>query len=86
MSEDKMKEKIITLYFIEESLLISVLRDVVTFSFLGLLVYVSLESTWWTFFSGCMAIAYIAGLAVKQSPTAKKFKSFEDMKQWVNEQ
>jgi hypothetical protein len=79
-----MKEKIITVLFIEESLMISILRDIVTFAFLGLLVYVSRDSTWWTFFSGCMAIAYIAGLAVKQAPTSKKFKSFDEMKEWIN--
>lgn len=40
----------------KESFLLSLSRDVVTFSLLGLCIYASIGSTWWTLVTGVMFI------------------------------
>lgn len=45
----------------KEGLLLSVARDLVTFSFLLLCIYISYGSNWWTFVTGVMFLAFGGG-------------------------
>ena len=42
----------------KEGFFISAARDLVTFSFLGLCIYVSHGSSWWTFLTGSMFLLF----------------------------
>ena len=44
----------------KETVIQSFIKDLVTFSFLGLCIYISEGSTWWTFFSGVFFIVFLA--------------------------
>ena len=56
-------------------------KDVVTFGFLALCIYVSRDSRWWTFFTGCMSLVWIAAQA---KGGANTFKSKAELKAWVD--
>ena len=44
----------------KESFLLSASRDLVTFSFMALCIYISQGSNFWTFISGCLFLLFTA--------------------------
>jgi hypothetical protein len=69
-----------------ESLLESWGKDLVTFGFLLLCIYVSSGSNWWTFFTGTMTLLVIAGKVQSASKRQKKFTSKEELISWAQKQ
>lgn len=68
-----------------ESLLQSLVSDTFTFSLMGLCIYVSQGSTWWTFFTGLMAIFFLfakANAAMDNRTT--KLHSKAEALEWAN--
>ena len=59
-------------------------KDVVTFGFLLLCIYVSRDSTWWTFATGCLALIFIAGKVQLASKRTKKCNSKDELRVWVD--
>lgn len=68
-----------------ESVLTSIVKDVVTFAFLLLCVWVSQGSTWWTFFTGSLFIAfgYFRMAAFVAERQTKLYSKAEAVK-WAN--
>lgn len=77
-----MSEK--TIFFIDanESVFQSIGRDVVTFGFMLLCIYVSRGSTFWTFVSGSIFIAFIGAKLIKND-RAIKFKNIAELKEYL---
>ena len=63
----------------KEGLLLSFARDLITFSFLGLCIYISKDSNWWTFFTGSLFLflfwTRITSLMKKSSTTFTSYQS-----------
>lgn len=66
-----------------EGLLESWGKDLVTFGFLGLCIYVSRDSNWWTFFTGTMALLVIAGKIQAGVKRQKKFHTKQELLDWA---
>lgn len=62
----------------KESVLVSVSRDIVTFGFLLLCIYVSQGSAWWTFLTGSM---FLLAVASKINSTIKENTETFDTKE-----
>ncbi|WP_107878531.1 hypothetical protein [Neisseria animaloris] len=70
-----------------ESLLASILKDVMTLIMLAFCVYIGRESTWWTFVSGLMFILFLsARLSAIYRERVIKFKTWAEFKAWVDMQ
>lgn len=69
-----------------ESVLESLIKDAATFGFILLCIYVSwrADSVWWTFFTGSVAALWIFGIG--QIAGAKKFRSIEELRKWLESQ
>ena len=78
-----MSEPKFIVYDKSETILESWMKDAVTFGFLFLCVYVSRDSTWWTFATGCMALLLLGGKAQAASKRMKKCHSKEELRAWV---
>ncbi|MFV2030613.1 hypothetical protein [Neisseria sp. S1] len=80
-------KKNLVVYDRTESLVTSILRDLMTLSMLALCVYVSQGSTWWTFLSGMIFIVcvFTQTLAAFQR-NSTKFKTWAEFKAWVDAQ
>ena len=61
IEEAEKPKTVFVVYDQTESLAQSIAADVVTFSFMLLCIYVSRDSTFWTFTSGVLFILFIAG-------------------------
>lgn len=68
-----------------ESVFESWAKDAVTFGFLLLCIYVSRDSAWWTFATGCLALLVIAGkLHQVASKRTKRCNSKDELRAWVD--
>ena len=80
-------KKDLVVYDRTESVLASWLRDGMTLVMLAFGVYISRESTWWTFVAGLMFIIFVfAKSAAIGRERSAKFKSWAEFKAWVNQQ
>lgn len=64
-----------------ETVIESLVKDLGTFCFVALAVYVSRDSRWWTFFTGSMAILALFGNVGQRQ---KRFTSKAELKAWVD--
>jgi len=67
-----------------ESFIASFLKDAVTAVMLSYCVYISSESTFWTFVAAIMFVLFLANLALKENKQWKKFNSKQQLLSWVN--
>lgn len=82
--QDKKKPKIIVL---QASLLHSIVSDFFTFAFLLLCIWVSKESTAWTFLSVSIFLlfAYIK-ITMSTNERTYKFYSYNSLRKWIDKQ
>jgi len=68
-----------------ESVLESIFKDMVTFSFLIFCIWLSQDSKWWTFLTGTL---FLAGFFIRAASVLKKgttiFKSKKELLEWAN--
>jgi len=80
-----MGEKEVRIIDRTESVLESIFKDVVTFSFLIFCIWLSQGSTWWTFLTGTL---FLIGLFTRVGSLIQKrcrvFKSKKELIEWVN--
>lgn len=55
------KSKVVVYFKPREGFVLSVSRDLVTFGFILLCIYVSHGSTWWTFITGIIFLLFMVG-------------------------
>ena len=69
----------------KEDFLLSASRDLVTFSFLALCIYISQGSNWWTLLTGIMFLVFGASkLSSKLSKSTTTFDSPEKAVEFLN--
>lgn len=70
-----------------ERLLTSILRDVFSTAMLILCVYVSRDSTWWTFFSALVFLFFV-GMKVWNvyDERSVKFDNWAELRDWIDRQ
>lgn len=69
----------------KEGLLLSVLRDLITFAFLALCIYVSQGSTWWTLLTGILFLMFLsAKLVGGLQKNTTTFKNTESAKAYLD--
>ena len=69
----------------KEGFLLSFFRDLFTFVFIGFAVYISKDSTWWTFVTGSMFIFFAwVKICNALKNNAKTFQSTEDAIKYLN--
>lgn len=85
---DEMTVKMPAVIIYKESLAQSLMSDIVTFGLILLWIWVSRDSTWWTFFTGCMCLVFIVAraLEVTKSDRCIRFYSLDDMRKWIDKQ
>ncbi len=80
-----MNQEINVVFDKRESVYASVTKDAMTFAFIALCVWVSRDSAWWTFFTGCAALFWFT---VKLKLIAKErtvvLKGKEAAVKWAN--
>jgi hypothetical protein len=71
----------------KENIIQSIFKDLVTFSFIAFCVYISKDSTWWTFITGGMFLIFssikISSVIDRSSTT---FDNTEDAIEFLNKQ
>lgn len=80
-------QKSVVAYDKTERLITSVIRDAFSTAMLILCVYVSRDSTWWTFFSA-LVFLFFMGMKVwsKYDERTVKFKNWEELRDWIDRQ
>jgi len=69
-----------------ESVLESVFKDIVSFSFLIFCIWLSQGSKWWTFVTGTLFLtAFFLRCAVMLKQRSNVFKSKEDLIKWATD-
>lgn len=66
-----------------ESLVESVFKDFVTFSFLAFSIYISQGSTWWTFITGLMFLTFLFAKISILTKRQKVFKNKKEIIEWA---
>ncbi len=68
-----------------ETIIESVVKDIITFVFIAFCIYISRGSTWWTFVTGLM---FIFGLMLKLHALTYKngraIKTRKELNEWAN--
>lgn len=60
------------------------LKDSVTFSWLGLCIYLSNGSTWWTLFTGGLTILFFWGMMVRAYKEGRmEFHTKDEVRAWL---
>ena len=68
-----------------ETVIESVFKDVVTFSFLAFCVWISRNSTWWTFLTGTFfLIGFFCWMSKALEIKTNTFKTKADLLAWAN--
>ena len=68
-----------------QTVLDSVIKDIISLATLTLMVVVSRDSNWWTLVTGVMYIAWMAAkVSAMTKDRYKTFTSKEDLKAWVD--
>lgn len=77
-----------TVIIYKESLAQSLISDVATFGLILLCVWVSRDSAWWTFATGCMFLFFIVAktTAITKSDRFLRFYSLEEVRKWLDKQ
>lgn len=77
-----------TVIIYKESLAQSLISDFATFGLILLCVWVSRDSAWWTFFTGCMCLFFIVARALEATKSDRciRFYSLGDMRRWIDKQ
>lgn len=71
----------------KEGFLLSAARDAVTFSLLGLFIYISRDSSWWTLVAGIMFLIFASAKVLsKLSKNSTTFKDKESAIKYIQEQ
>ena len=82
--EIKMKQKETVIFNQTESVLESWSKDAITLGVMVLCVWVSRDSAWWTFFTGCFALAFFFAKAASIWDTRRTvIKSKADALAWA---
>jgi hypothetical protein len=69
----------------DETVLESVFKDVVTGVMLAFCVYISQDSTWWTFISGLMFMLFMfVRIAAIFKRAKNKFRTKEEHQSWID--
>ena len=72
-------------YSNNETVAQSFYKDFVTGTMVAFCVYISQDSTWWTFITGLMFLIFIFGkLAVLLKNNQKKFRTKKELQAWVD--
>ena len=69
----------------KETKIESAFRNIVFLTFFSFLVYISKDSTWWTFVSGSLFLVILfskVGVLIKRDTTT--FKTKADLQKWVD--
>lgn len=70
-----------------ERLISSILRDAFSTAMLILCVYVSRDSTWWTFFSALVFLCYMGMKALSvYNERSVKFNNWHELRNWIDRQ
>lgn len=78
------QEKHIIIFDKTESVMESIVKDTVGCSYLLLLIWVSHGSTWWTLFTGVLALLFFVTKFQKScDERMKKFSSVKELKEWA---
>jgi hypothetical protein len=67
-----------------ETLLESIVADTFTFCMVGFAVYISKDSTWWTFVTGLMFLLFVFGKISILLRKQNRFKTKADLLDWAN--
>ena len=68
-----------------ETVIESVFKDVVTFSFLAFCIWISRNSTWWTFLTGTIFLIGVFSLVVNALKTKPStFKTKKELLEWAD--
>lgn len=62
----------------------SVYKDFVTFSLLIFCIYISQDSTWWTFVTGICFLLAVFGKISSLMKRYHQFKNKDELQEWVN--
>lgn len=63
----------------------SIYKDAVTAIMVSFCVYISQNSTWWTFITGLMFIMFMLGRVKGIIDKNNEFKTKKDLQKWVDE-
>ena len=68
----------------DETVAKSIFRDLVTFTMLSFLIWISQGSTWWTFVTGAMWLAFtLARIKLILDKSLNRFKTKAELQSWV---
>ena len=67
-----------TLIIGNETVFDSIMKDLATFSFMALCIYISKDSTFWTFVSGILFLLFFFGKVATFQGKVKKFNTEKD--------
>ena len=68
-----------------QSIVESIFKDTVTFSFLIFCIYISRGSTWWTFFTGSLfMLCFFTMVATFTKQRKKTFSTKAELLEWAN--
>lgn len=79
-----MKDKPIVIFY-KESLAQSIISDLGTFGLLGLCIWVSQGSTWWTLVTGIIFITYICGLLANTIQKGRRIYSTAELRKLADQ-
>ena len=68
----------------DETVMASIYKDFVTFSMLAFCIYISQDSTWWTFVTGLMFMLFIFAKISSIMKQNNEFKSKKELQEWVD--
>ena len=81
------KDSVIVVIKPKESLIQSIGKDLITFMFLSFCIYISQDSTWWTFISGGLFLIVLSlKIASITGEITNKFNNKEDAIKYLNNQ
>lgn len=68
-----------------ETIADSVYKDIVSAILIAFCVYISHESTWWTFVTGSIFLLFMFGKINQIMKKQNKFRTKEELQSWVDE-
>lgn len=77
-----------TIIIYKESLAQSIISDLATFGLILLCAWVSRDSAWWTFVTGCVFLVFIVAkaAAMTKSDRCIRLYSLEEMQAWIDKE
>lgn len=81
-----MSDMELAVYVKDETLAQSIYADFVTGAMVAFCVYISQDSTWWTFVTGIMFMVFaFAKISAVVGRGTKKFKTKSELQKWVDD-